>query len=232
MSLNQFEAFITQLQTESIFVIDPSFSKTDYVLLDLSKNNEALKTVNVSSSHNLGVYIDQHIKNKNGKVAYGGYLETRGIYQRSGYFNAKANPLDERNIHLGIDIWIDEGTNVLAALDGEIHSFNNNVNHGDYGPTIILKHEVGDLIFYTLYGHLSIASLSGLKVGQNIKQGAVIGKLGSPKENGDYSPHLHFQVILDIEKYLGDYPGVSSINRLGFYKNNCPNPNFILGLKG
>jgi len=46
--------------------------------------------------------------------------------------------------------------------------------------------------------------------------------------NGDYAPHLHFQIIIDMEEKTGDYPGVCSENKLEFYKNNCPNPNLLL----
>lgn len=231
MSIQQFHSILSILDPSSIYVIDSSFSKKDYVRLDLSKDNAELQKVNVSSSDDLADYVNQHIKNEKGKVAYGGYLETRGIYQRSTYFNQKLNPLDERNIHLGLDIWIDAGTNVLAALDAEVHSFKNNLNHGDYGPTIILKHQIADFTFYTLYGHLSVESLSGLEVGKKIKQGEVIAQLGTAEVNGDYPPHLHFQIILDIADYSGDYPGVSSKNTLEFYQNNCPDPNLLLGLE-
>jgi hypothetical protein len=44
----------------------------------------------------------------------------------------------------------------LAALDGRVHSFQNNDSLGNYGPTIILEHQVEDLTFYTLYGHFVV----------------------------------------------------------------------------
>ena len=50
------------------------------------------------------------------------------------------------------------------------------------------------------------------------------------KENGDYPPHLHFQIILDIENFYGDYPGVCSENDLKYYSQNCPDPNLVLKL--
>lgn len=221
---------LIEIDIASIFVIDGVFAKTDYVSVDLSKENRDLKSINVSSSSDLAKFVKYQIQLQGGKIAYGGYLETRGIYQRSTYFNENTKPEDERNIHLGVDIWIDAGTNVLAALDGEIHSFNNNLNHGDYGPTIILKHEIEGFVFYTLYGHLSVESLSELEVGMKLDQGGKIGQLGTAKVNGDYPPHLHFQIILDMEEYWGDYPGVSSLNSLEFYKKNCPDPNLLLGL--
>ena len=221
---------LIEIDIASIFVIDEVFAKTDYVSVDLSKENRDLKSINVSSSSDLAKFVKYQIQLQGGKIAYGGYLETRGIYQRSTYFNENTKPEDERNIHLGVDIWIDAGTNVLAALDGEIHSFNNNLNHGDYGPTIILKHEIEGFVFYTLYGHLSVESLSELEVGMKLDQGGKIGQLGTAKVNGDYPPHLHFQIILDMEEYWGDYPGVSSLNSLEFYKKNCPDPNLLLGL--
>ena len=225
-----FQSILSKLNLLSAFVIDDSIPKDDYVPLNLSVDNSDLEHVNVSSSEDLGRFVNGEVARQGGKIAYGGYMETRGIYRRSSYFNQIENPADERNIHLGMDIWIDAGTKVLAVLDGEVHSFNNNLNHGDYGPTIIVKHKFDAFTFYTLYGHLSIESLTGLAVGKKFNQGDVIAQLGTAEVNGDYPPHLHFQIILDMEDYFGDYPGVSSLNTLEFYQRNCPDPNLLLGL--
>ena len=54
--------------------------------------------------------------------------------------------------------------------------------------------------------------------------------IGGTEVNGDYAPHLHFQIIKDIEGFEGDYPGVSSQNNLAYYSDNCPDPNLILKL--
>lgn len=208
-------------------VLEASISKDDYVPLDLSVTNDLLKHVDVSSSEKLEDYINSHIKTHKGKVAYGGYLETRNIYQRSTYFK-DANPDTERNIHLGLDLWIVAGTPIYTPLDAEVHSFKNNTNFGDYGPTIILKHTIETLEFYTLYGHLSLVSVENLKVGQTFKQGDQIATLGDASVNGDYPPHLHFQIIKDMQDYVGDYPGVCSKLDLEVYEGNCPNPNLLL----
>ena len=145
------------------------------------------------------------------------------------YFNYE-NSEDERNIHLGIDLWAEVNSKIHTPLDATIHSFKNNTNHGDYGPTLILKHNIEDETFYTLYGHLSLASIEGLKIGVEVKQGEQIATLGTAEVNGDYPPHLHFQIIKDIQDFKGDYPGVSNQLDLEFYKENCPNPNLLLDI--
>ena len=100
-------------------------------------------------------------KSRNKSIAFGGYLEPRSIYNRSNYFNSKS-ALETRNIHLGIDLWCAAETPVLAAFDGVVHSFKDNTNHGDYGPTLLLKHCIDNVEFYTLYGHLSRSSIKDL----------------------------------------------------------------------
>ncbi|WP_430413033.1 peptidoglycan DD-metalloendopeptidase family protein [Kordia sp.] len=230
MTSTSFLQFVTNLGKQSLHVLDANISKSDYIALDLSVTNEKLKTVAVSSSEKLGNYIDTHIAENHAKVAFGGYLETRGIYNRSEYFNDQ-NPATERNIHLGLDLWIAAETPIYTPLDGEVHSFQNNTNFGDYGPTIILKHTIENVEFYTLYGHVSLISISTLTVGQQFTKGAQIATLGDATVNGDYPPHLHFQIIKDIQDYKGDYPGVSSQNDVAFYTQNCPDPNLLLQLK-
>lgn len=219
---------LKNISKEPLKVIDKSLSFKKYIPISISSDNKELN-FDVSSSSEWETYITHYLKDKKADVAFGGYLEKRDIYNRSEYFT-KQSKENQRNIHLGIDLWCKAETDVLSVLDGEIHSFKNNTNHGDYGPTIIIKHVINDKEFYSLYGHLSIESLEHLKVGQMVTQGEKIATLGDSFVNGDYAPHLHFQLIVNIEGYKGDYPGVSSIKTLDFYKQNCPNPNLLLKL--
>lgn len=223
-------SIFTSLNTKNIFVIDKIYSKSDYTKIDLSANNGAFNEINVNNAKEMEQYINDFTKSKKAKIAIGGYLEKRNLYKRSKHFNKQNNPSDERSIHLGVDIWAKAGTKVLAVVDGVVHSFKNNTNHGDYGPCIVLKHQVEESIFYTLYGHLSIDSIKDIKIGQSVKQGAEIAQLGDSSVNGDYAPHLHFQIIKDLQNNFGDYPGVSSLSQLNFYKENCPNPLVLLGI--
>jgi murein DD-endopeptidase MepM/ murein hydrolase activator NlpD len=207
-------------------VIDPDIDYSKYITLDLSINNHDLAGNKSGNSADFEEYITNYLKKNNAEVAFGGYIEGRTLYQRSSIF--KNDLISERNIHIGLDLWIKAGTSVLAALDGKIHSFKNNVGLGDYGPTIILEHEIENQKFYTLYGHLSLESIQGISVGDFLKKGEYLANIGIPEVNGDYAPHLHFQIIKDIEGYWGDYPGVCNTKDLNFYIGNCPDPNLLL----
>ncbi|MFN8393545.1 MAG: peptidoglycan DD-metalloendopeptidase family protein [Bacteroidia bacterium] len=160
-------------------------------------------------------------------MVWGGYQEQRLIYGNSSIFHQEQSP---RNIHLGLDFWMDAGEKVYSPLDGTIHSLQDNDAFGDYGPTIIVQHWVRGTAFHLLYGHLGRASLLPWQPGQQVTKGDLIGCLGAPDENGNWPPHLHFQIIIDMEGKQGDYPGVCSVETLKHYSNNCPDPRFLLGL--
>ncbi|QBZ96771.1 peptidoglycan DD-metalloendopeptidase family protein [Flavobacterium sangjuense] len=215
--------------TESAKVISKKIDYADYVALDLSVTNVNLSKQKLETSKDYEHYIQEYLDNHQAKIAFGGYHEHRNLYQRSTVF--KNQDSDERNIHIGLDLWINESAPIYAALDGTIHSFQNNDSLGDYGPTLILKHQIENFTFHTLYGHLSLNSLEDKKIGNFVKKGQQIANLGLPPINGDYAPHLHFQIIIDMENKVGDYPGVCSTKKLAFYLANCPDPNLLLKIK-
>ncbi|MEZ0128952.1 peptidoglycan DD-metalloendopeptidase family protein [Flavobacterium sp. LBUM151] len=207
-------------------VVDSSIDFSKYAPLDLSGTNKELVESKPESAADFEVFIAKYLKKNNAQIAFGGYIEGRNLYQRSTIFKNEANP--ERNIHIGLDLWGKVHTQILAPLDGKVHSFKNNEGMGDYGPTIILEHEIENEKFYTLYGHLSLESIENLTVGTVFKKGESLATFGDSTINGDYAPHLHFQIINNIENYYGDYPGVCNINDLNFYIENCPDPNLLL----
>ena len=222
----KFEDFLITISKQSLYVLDQKIPLDLYKPIDLSIHSQAIGSVDWSNPKLSEDFVAQYLISNNASVAYGGYLEERSLYSSINSSIGKEN----RTIHLGIDFWCDEGTRVLALLDGEIHSFQNNNDHGDYGPTIILKHSIDGFEFYSLYGHLSLESVANLQTGQKVQQGQTIGQLGSYEINGGYAPHLHFQLIKDLQGNFGDYPGVCSRIELEFYKENCPDPNLVLKL--
>jgi murein DD-endopeptidase MepM/ murein hydrolase activator NlpD len=214
------------LDLKDIKVIDSTIPYSQYAPLNLSASNLELNQLNISNAIEFESFIESHLNKNNTRVAYGGYNEIRNLYKRSTAFNDLNS--DERNIHIGLDLWIKAGTPVLAALDGKVHSFQYNNNVGDYGPTIILEHQIEKQTFYTLYGHLSLESIASIKIGDFFTKGQQLATLGDASVNGDYAPHLHFQIIKNIEDNFGDYPGVCSKNKLAYYLENCPDPNLLL----
>lgn len=214
------------LDLNDIKVIDSTIPYSKYTPLDLSASNLELNQLNITDSSQFEAYVELLLAKNKAKVAYGGYKEIRNLYKRSKVFNDLNT--EERNIHIGMDLWIKAGTPVLAALDGKVHSFQYNNNLGDYGPTIILEHQLENHIFYTLYGHLSLESIASIKTGDLFAKGQQLATLGDASVNGDYSPHLHFQIIKDIKENFGDFPGVCSKSNLDYYLENCPDPNLLL----
>lgn len=194
---------------------------SDYSKVDLSKSYLEQINLNILDNSSLSEYLKKLSNIQNTPVLYGGYLEERALYNDKTHFQSGSK---QRNIHLGVDFWADAGTEIAAPINGVVHSFANNSNLGNYGPTIILKHDLEDKTLYSLYGHLSLESLKNKEVGQQIDKGSVFASLGEEKINVGYVPHLHFQLIRDIEQYSGDYPGVCHKDELDFYKKNTINP--------
>jgi peptidoglycan LD-endopeptidase LytH len=191
------------------------------ILLNLTKSNPNLQPWVLANVNNFTSYINNTLAAANSTIGYGGYAEDRVVYSVHKHFDT---PTQARTIHLGMDVWSAAGTPVYAPLGGMVHSFAFNNNLGDYGATIILLHQINGVSFYTLYGHLTLASLQGLAEGQYITRGQQFAAFGLPHENGGWPPHLHFQIIKDMELKEGDYPGVCTKNDAEKYLNNCPDP--------
>lgn len=196
------------------------------IWLDLSQSNNDLLSVDVSNAVTFSSYINQLLEANNAKIAVGGYNEKRNIYKRSRNFNSSEQ--EERFIHLGVDLWTKVETPIYCPIDGVFHSLKNNKGLGNYGPTIILQHNLDDISFYTLYGHLTLDSLTDKYENQAIKAGEPFAKIGNFPINGDYPPHLHFQIIKDLKGMKGDFPGVTSLSNQKEDLENCPDPNLIL----
>ncbi len=121
--------------------------------------------------------------------------------------------------HKAIDIHYCTGNDIVAAYDGTVSAYYNKCKHysksckscdsGGYGVGLIIKHTINGTTYYTHYAHMVYDSIPQKfsKVGATVKQGEVIGKVGS----SGYSegPHLHFQVT-------------SGSNAWSTYINNTP----------
>ncbi len=207
-------------------VLSEQFLEIPPVVFDFARNNNLVPRANLVDATKFSKYIAQILNEQGRNLGIGQYGEDRGIYQSPLY----KTKVEARSIHLGMDLFVPVNTPIFAPLTGIIHSFQDNNHFLDYGPTIILEHNIEREKFYTLYGHLSRTSLNKLKVGQKIEAGEMIAKVGNQNENGNWPTHLHFQIITDLLGFSGDFPGVARPSEKEKYFAICPDPNLILCL--
>lgn len=102
--------------------------------------------------------------------------------------------LQEWVTHRGIDIKAEKGAEVKSIADGTIKSIKTDPR---YGISVIIKHSNG---FESIYACL-LNGAQGLKEGDSVKQGQVIGNIGNSGifESAE-GMHLHFEMTKD-----GDY---------------------------
>ena len=201
--------------------------------MDLSIGSLALGNAeNYLNDQRLNRRIQRMLEDADAEIGWGGYDEVRPFYITDAYQTEGNHGPQWRSVHLGQDFWIKESeTLVYAPLKGKVHSFADNNKARDYGPTIVLVHEEAGMTFFTLYGHLSRASLREINIGQEIKAGQQIGSIGEYEENGNWPPHLHFQIILDMLGEKGDFPGAAFFNEKETWLDICPNPSLITGME-
>jgi murein DD-endopeptidase MepM/ murein hydrolase activator NlpD len=102
----------------------------------------------------------------------------------SSKFGRRVSPFSgDQGFHAGIDIANDTGTPIRAAADGVVRFSG---WEGGYGKLVVLDHGNG---YTTLYGHCSKLNVS---VGQKVKRGTMIARMGSTGEAT--GPHLHYEV--------------------------------------
>ena len=104
----------------------------------------------------------------------------------SGFGQRKHPILGYTRLHRGVDFAAKKGTPVYASGDGEVERVVRSA--GGLGNHIRIRHASG---FSTVYGHLSKIA-AGLRVGQKVRQGQVIGQVGSTGLST--GPHLHYEV--------------------------------------
>eukprot|EP00591_Stephanopyxis_turris_P004857 CAMPEP_0195508344 /NCGR_PEP_ID=MMETSP0794_2-20130614/1574_1 /TAXON_ID=515487 /ORGANISM="Stephanopyxis turris, Strain CCMP 815" /LENGTH=310 /DNA_ID=CAMNT_0040635279 /DNA_START=213 /DNA_END=1145 /DNA_ORIENTATION=+ len=167
-------------------------------------------------------------------------------------FQHKTKQIDgyskKRNIHMGIDLGGPIGTKVHAFCDGILHS----VGYGDYGyVNMVVEHHVQPpppqqqrqekqekqekhpttKKIWALYGRLDAKTSNPNQktVGQTVKRGEVLGRLGNSDKNGGWSfPRVHFQISI-MAPTTHDMPAVVSRVDRNSALVNYPDPRIVLG---
>jgi len=213
-------------------ILDVEVKTTPSLVFDLSVGSTFLgPKPDVVNNPDVRERLFAEMKKAGAAFAVGRYDEPRLVYT-SPLFGASHNPTDERRtVHLGMDLFVEPGARLRAPLDGVVYITANNVAPLDYGPLVILQHETSDgEEFYTLYGHLTKETLVRLKVGQCVARGEEFARVGATEENGGWTPHVHFQIILDLLELGADFPGVAYASQREVWTNLSPDPNLLLGI--
>jgi len=217
----------------SLSSLFPSIAKERLHPLDLSVSGSWIGDREKAVDLDLFQYkIEQLQRKVPEEIIAGGYLEPRALYGTDAYDRMGNNGKESRTVHLGIDLWVPPGTPVHALFDGEVITAVNDAGDKEYGGLIILKHREDDITFYTLHGHLSIESTLYHRAGDPIKKDQLLGLIGNYPENGNWAPHLHFQVMLSLLNYVDDFPGVAYPIELGIWNSICPDPNLLFQQPG
>jgi|TARA_R110002020_G_scaffold103640_3_gene242893 murein DD-endopeptidase MepM/ murein hydrolase activator NlpD len=222
--------FKTRIKSKraSLKTLFPSLQFTTVAVPDMSSgsnffgNDPQHENLEVATAR-LDAFQQQH---PNALLA-NGYLEERSFYNTPRFERTLNEVTEYRNIHLGTDFWVPAKTPVHAIFNGEIVISHHNDFHKDYGPLLVLKHQIEGAVFYTLYGHLSIESLSISPKGKTVSKGGLIGYIGDETENGHWVPHLHLQCITDLLGETENYNGVAYASELELWKQRCPDPDVL-----
>jgi len=210
----------------------PSISKNEIELLDLSVSSSWIGHKNDFNNIDLFQFkLDQLQKEHPSKIISGGYLEPRALYTSTAYDTIGNYGKESRAIHLGIDFWLPEKTPVHSLFDGEVVTAVNDIGDKEYGGFIILKHYKDNLEFFSLYGHLIPNTVLQYRIGDHIQKGQKIAELGNRYVNGNWAPHLHFQIMLSVLDYKNDFPGVAFINQIDVWKSICIDPNLLFKIE-
>jgi len=194
------------------------------IVLDLSTGamlcGQAIAGLSVAD---LGRLIDRTMENAGTEFSFGRWGEPRELYNNDNFASEGSD--ENRTVHMGIDVFCIADTPVFAPLDGIVEHLANNDAELDYGPLLVLRHEDGaGKNFFTLYGHLSLNTLERVTVGQPVLAGQQIASVGEPPTNGNWPPHLHFQLINDLLNLGVDFPGVSRKSEQSYWLGISPSP--------
>ena len=155
-----------------------------------------------------GRLIEQRMQRAGTAFAFGRWGERREVYANELFSSESSSAM--RDVHLGVDVFCAAGTEIVAPIDGRVSIKANNAQELDYGPLLIVEHRTADgQNFFSLYGHLSADSIEHIRPGDAIAAGERLARVGSPPENGNWPPHLHFQLVVDLLGMGSDFPGVA-----------------------
>lgn len=182
--------------------LERQIAEADALIISLEEDTEsaiAEYEISIASEDKMAKYLDEMSL----QYAHEQDAELRGVYSDSQFiwpvpsctlltspYGYRTHPiLDYERLHAGLDIGAKFGEEIIAADGGTVLI----AEYSDsYGNFVLIDH--GDR-YSTAYGHMSEIAV---EAGQEIKQGELIGYIGST--GWSTGPHLHFEIRLDGER--------------------------------
>ena len=182
--------------------LERQIAEADALIISLEEDTEsaiAEYEISISSEDKMAKYLDEMSL----QYAHEQDAELRGVYSDSQFiwpvpsctlltspYGYRTHPiLDYERLHAGLDIGAKFGEEIIAADGGTVLI----AEYSDsYGNFVLIDH--GDR-YSTAYGHMSEIAV---EAGQEVKQGELIGYIGST--GWSTGPHLHFEIRLDGER--------------------------------
>lgn len=117
-------------------------------------------------------------------------LPSKGFKRISSGFGTRRHPILKKNkFHFGLDLAAKKGTPIYASAQGKVVTSKYSSTYGNF---VVINHQNG---YKTLYAHMIMAAV---KKNQRVKQGAVIGYVGSTGRST--GPHLHYEILRKNKK--------------------------------
>ena len=196
--------------------------KGEPYVFDFSSKNPKTVNYNLDNFQEFNENIFNELKNSGKKWGIGKYLE-----ERKNILKGSINIINEKRIyHLGLDIIVPYNSVVFCPLDGYVHKLGKENQKGNYGGYLILKHQVNNHTFYSLYGHLKTPHK--VQLGEKILAGQELALIGKESDSGGWFCHLHLQIITQKAMNEGysewGYISEKLLPKVGEY---FPDPNFL-----
>lgn len=167
------------------------YLKGEPYIFDFSSQNPRSREYNTGNFDILQEQVFSEMRAAGAAWGIGKYLE-----ERKNILSRFPQMIEEkRYFHAGLDITVPQDISLFAPLTGIVFQAGIDEGQGNYGGYIILRHQVRETGFFSLYGHL--CTEFKVKKGDKIEAGESFATIGADLDSGGWFTHTHLQVLTE-----------------------------------